>query len=208
MDHVGALWDHAFFDRLRINPREHPILLAEPTANTKELREAAVSLMFEVRCLMLGVVMINTTIHRSLVSRPCTWLRTRCSTALQRARALASASTAHMKAVLVRGVGLACCIMVLGELWCFHRDVLHRGVFTLVWRDSVLYTARCCALDEQLVNCNLELLNLCLELAALVGGHRACNHLLVCACVCMHMCLCHAPDETRRMPCQGLPWRG
>lgn len=48
MDHIGALWDHTFFDRLRIDPREHPILLAEPTANTKELREATVSLMFEV----------------------------------------------------------------------------------------------------------------------------------------------------------------
>lgn len=48
MDHIAALWDHAFFDRLRVDPREHPILLAEPTANTKELREAQVSLMFEV----------------------------------------------------------------------------------------------------------------------------------------------------------------
>lgn len=53
MDHIAAVWDHAFFDRLRIDPREHPILLAEPTANTKELREATVSLMFEV-CVDCG----------------------------------------------------------------------------------------------------------------------------------------------------------
>ncbi len=32
-------------------------------------------------------------------------------------------------------------------------------------------------LDEQLFNCNLELLDLCLELATLVGSDRASNHL-------------------------------
>ena len=34
-------------DRLRAAPAEHPLMLAEPTFNTRELREKAVELAFE-----------------------------------------------------------------------------------------------------------------------------------------------------------------
>ncbi len=34
-------------DRLRANPSEHPLMLAEPTLNTRELREKTVELAFE-----------------------------------------------------------------------------------------------------------------------------------------------------------------
>lgn len=32
---------------MRLNPTEHPIMLAEPSHNTKEVREKTVELMFE-----------------------------------------------------------------------------------------------------------------------------------------------------------------
>eukprot|EP00191_Tetraselmis_sp_GSL018_P005574 CAMPEP_0177603596 /NCGR_PEP_ID=MMETSP0419_2-20121207/15605_1 /TAXON_ID=582737 /ORGANISM="Tetraselmis sp., Strain GSL018" /LENGTH=415 /DNA_ID=CAMNT_0019097395 /DNA_START=48 /DNA_END=1292 /DNA_ORIENTATION=+ len=44
---VEALWEHAFHDRLRIKPSEHPIMLAEPTNSEKPVREKAVETMFE-----------------------------------------------------------------------------------------------------------------------------------------------------------------
>ena len=38
---------HARRDRLQANPAEHPLMLAEPTLNTRELREKTVELAFE-----------------------------------------------------------------------------------------------------------------------------------------------------------------
>lgn len=44
---VESLWDHALRDRLMIDPKEHPMLLAEPSFNTQQHREKMVELMFE-----------------------------------------------------------------------------------------------------------------------------------------------------------------
>jgi actin-related protein len=38
-DVTEQLWKHAFTHRLRIDPKEHPILLAESSFNTKPIRE-------------------------------------------------------------------------------------------------------------------------------------------------------------------------
>lgn len=46
-DAVEALWSHAFKDQMRINPEEHPIMMAEPTHNSKAAREKMVELLFE-----------------------------------------------------------------------------------------------------------------------------------------------------------------
>jgi len=46
-DAVEALWSHAFKDQMRINPEGHPIMMAEPTHNSKAAREKAVELLFE-----------------------------------------------------------------------------------------------------------------------------------------------------------------
>jgi len=46
-DLMEKLWDHAFKDRLRILPEEHPMLLAEPSFNTNACREKMVEIMFE-----------------------------------------------------------------------------------------------------------------------------------------------------------------
>ncbi|GAQ90121.1 actin-related protein 4 - ARP4 [Klebsormidium nitens] len=46
-DVLEALWDHALRERLQVDPREHPMLLAEPSHNTPAVREKTVELMFE-----------------------------------------------------------------------------------------------------------------------------------------------------------------
>ncbi|GBG88186.1 hypothetical protein CBR_g46675 [Chara braunii] len=56
-DLVEGLWEHAFRERLLVDPREHPMLLAEPSQNTNTSREKTVELMFEkhqVPALFLG----------------------------------------------------------------------------------------------------------------------------------------------------------
>ncbi|MQL74324.1 hypothetical protein Taro_006673 [Colocasia esculenta] len=39
-DIVDNIWDHAFRERLLIDPKEHPMLLAEPSANSPQQRES------------------------------------------------------------------------------------------------------------------------------------------------------------------------
>eukprot|EP00195_Chlamydomonas_chlamydogama_P008600 CAMPEP_0202890812 /NCGR_PEP_ID=MMETSP1392-20130828/1103_1 /ASSEMBLY_ACC=CAM_ASM_000868 /TAXON_ID=225041 /ORGANISM="Chlamydomonas chlamydogama, Strain SAG 11-48b" /LENGTH=422 /DNA_ID=CAMNT_0049574455 /DNA_START=106 /DNA_END=1370 /DNA_ORIENTATION=- len=44
---VEGLWEHAFKDRLHIQPAEYAMMIAEPSHNTKEAREKTTELMFE-----------------------------------------------------------------------------------------------------------------------------------------------------------------
>ncbi|KAK4267975.1 hypothetical protein QN277_024686 [Acacia crassicarpa] len=46
-DIVDSIWDHAFRECLLIDPKEHPMLLAEPSSNTQQQRERTAELMFE-----------------------------------------------------------------------------------------------------------------------------------------------------------------
>ncbi|XP_047337580.1 actin-related protein 4-like [Impatiens glandulifera] len=46
-DIVENIWDHAFRECLLIDPKEHPMLLAEPSSNNQQQREKAAELMFE-----------------------------------------------------------------------------------------------------------------------------------------------------------------
>ncbi|EFJ32170.1 hypothetical protein SELMODRAFT_266988 [Selaginella moellendorffii] len=46
-DIVESIWDHAFKERLLIDPKEHPMLLAEASFNPQQHREKTVELMFE-----------------------------------------------------------------------------------------------------------------------------------------------------------------
>ncbi|KAL5748922.1 hypothetical protein ACOSQ2_026219 [Xanthoceras sorbifolium] len=46
-DIVDSIWDHAFRECLLIDPKEHPMLLAEPSSNAQQQRERTAELMFE-----------------------------------------------------------------------------------------------------------------------------------------------------------------
>ncbi|XP_004515316.1 actin-related protein 4 isoform X2 [Cicer arietinum] len=46
-DIVDSIWEHAFRECLLIDPKEHPMLLAEPSSNAQQQRERAAELMFE-----------------------------------------------------------------------------------------------------------------------------------------------------------------
>ncbi|XP_057969357.1 actin-related protein 4 [Malania oleifera] len=46
-DIVDSIWDHAFRECLLVDPKEHPMLLAEPSSNAQQQRERTAELMFE-----------------------------------------------------------------------------------------------------------------------------------------------------------------
>ncbi|XP_050235722.1 actin-related protein 4-like [Mercurialis annua] len=46
-DIVDSIWDHTFRECLLVDPKEHPMLLAEPSFNTQQQRERTAELMFE-----------------------------------------------------------------------------------------------------------------------------------------------------------------
>ncbi|GKV37855.1 hypothetical protein SLEP1_g45827 [Rubroshorea leprosula] len=46
-DIVDSIWDHAFKECLLVDPKEHPMLLAEPSSNNQQQRERTTELMFE-----------------------------------------------------------------------------------------------------------------------------------------------------------------
>ncbi|CAK9147782.1 unnamed protein product [Ilex paraguariensis] len=46
-DIAENIWDHAFRECLLVDPKEHPMLLAEPSSNTQQQREKAAEIMFE-----------------------------------------------------------------------------------------------------------------------------------------------------------------
>ena len=46
-DALEALWDHAYFSRLRADPTEHPLLFSEPAWNPSKIREKLLELAFE-----------------------------------------------------------------------------------------------------------------------------------------------------------------
>ncbi|KAB5524724.1 hypothetical protein DKX38_022473 [Salix brachista] len=46
-DMVDSIWNHAFKECLLIDPKEHPMLLAEPSSNSQQQRERTAELIFE-----------------------------------------------------------------------------------------------------------------------------------------------------------------
>lgn len=46
-DDMGKIWDYTFNDQLCIAPEEHPVLMTEPSNNSKSCREKMAQIMFE-----------------------------------------------------------------------------------------------------------------------------------------------------------------
>jgi len=46
-DAMQEIWEHIFFEQLKVNPQRHPLLLTEPPFNPKPARERMAEIMFE-----------------------------------------------------------------------------------------------------------------------------------------------------------------
>lgn len=58
-EHMELLWEYTFFERLKVNPSKHGVLLTEPPYNPKPNRERMVEIMFEA----FGVPSLNISIQ-------------------------------------------------------------------------------------------------------------------------------------------------
>jgi actin beta/gamma 1 len=58
-EHMELLWEHTFFEQLKVQPHKHPVLLTEPPYNPKPNREKMVEIMFET----FGVPSLNISIQ-------------------------------------------------------------------------------------------------------------------------------------------------
>jgi len=56
---MELLWEYTFMDQLKVDPRDHPVLLTEPPYNPKVSRERMVEIMFET----FGVPSLNISIQ-------------------------------------------------------------------------------------------------------------------------------------------------
>lgn len=44
---MESMWHYTFFNELRVEPRDHPVLITEPSMNPKDNREKMTEMMFE-----------------------------------------------------------------------------------------------------------------------------------------------------------------
>ncbi|KAJ6371632.1 hypothetical protein OIU77_002030 [Salix suchowensis] len=72
-DMVDSIWNHAFKECLLIDPKEHPMLLAEPSSNSQQQRERTAELIFE-KYNVPALFLAKNAVLTSFASGHATWL--------------------------------------------------------------------------------------------------------------------------------------
>ncbi|KAG5221711.1 actin-related protein [Salix suchowensis] len=70
---VDSIWNHAFKECLLIDPKEHPMLLAEPSSNSQQQRERTAELIFE-KYNVPALFLAKNAVLTSFASGHATWL--------------------------------------------------------------------------------------------------------------------------------------
>ena len=79
-DDMEAIWEHTFYNELRVDPTEKPVMLTEPPSNPKKNREKMVEIMFDKFDVPATYISIQAVLRLvRVVDGPPVWCSTRAT---------------------------------------------------------------------------------------------------------------------------------
>ncbi|KAJ7531091.1 hypothetical protein O6H91_14G031900 [Diphasiastrum complanatum] len=164
-DVVEAIWDHALRERLLVDPKEHPMLLAEPSFNTQKQREKTVELMFE-KYQIPAVFLAKNAVLTSFASGRATSLVVDCGGGSTTVAAVHDGYVLN-KAIVRSPIGgevLTDCLLnimetknvVIRPRFSFKRREVRSGEFEIIKQDFPNTTESYCKYMQRVVAADIK----------------------------------------------------